>query len=107
MSIRARIVYVDGTEIEVPAEDWARARSDGVDVVFAGVDGAWTSYQGHSLYWLRREGESWVVGGASFYENPISEIIIAPDGTQTERKLEWVPDLRHAEVKLGWWWIGG
>jgi hypothetical protein len=99
------VEYVDGEVIEAPVTEWRSLRADGVDRVLLGFPGAMTSYAGHSLYWIRQEDDLWVVGGASFYENPVSEVAVAPDGTQTERKIEWVPDMLHADVKLGWWWV--
>jgi hypothetical protein len=97
------IAYVDGSTEQGPARSWPSVRSDGIASVSVGGAQGRTRYQGHSLYWLRAEGQDWVVGGASFYVNPISEIVIAPDGSMIERKLEWVPDMFHRDVKLGWW----
>lgn len=100
--MRVRIEYVDGTSTEGDAEDWPRLRSDGVDRV--NVAGIWIA--GHSLYWLRREDGGYSAGAASFYPNPLFGVFISDEGVQTERDIEFVPDLRHDEVKLGWWWRG-
>jgi hypothetical protein len=99
---RFRISYVDGTTAEGAAEDWAEARSDGVNAVEFDRVG----FQGHSLYWVRRVAGGWAAGAASFYRNPVFELTVV-DGKQENVEIEHVPDLRHAEVKLGWWWIDG
>jgi hypothetical protein len=94
------VTYVDRSSITATADQWRHIRSDGVDVVE--VDGV--RFEGKSIYWLYGESDLWVAGAASFYEdikNP--ELVITPDGSQLERVIQWVPDISHADMKLGWW----
>jgi hypothetical protein len=106
--IRVHIDYVDGTEAEEPASGWSRVRSDGVDkVTLKFPDGTQSIWQGRSLYWLYREDDHWVIGMSTFTYSPkqVPEVLFWSDGRQELRKWENVPDLRHEDVKLGWWWI--
>jgi hypothetical protein len=101
VNVDVRIEYVDGSLFEGVAEDWASARADGVNVVVV----ANRSAQGHSLYWLYPEGDLWVTGEGSvrYSDQPLTEVLIHPDGRQEERMVEYMPDLEARHVKLGWW----
>lgn len=60
-----------------------------------------------SVYWLYPDCAGCVVGSAAIgYPLPIVEIAFDGFGGQVERRLEWCPDLMHATVKFGHWWIG-
>jgi hypothetical protein len=100
--IQVVVRYVDGSQESGMAQHWRSMRSEGVDWIE--VDHVRIHAQ--SLYWLRREGEHWRVGGASFYQQPSFEVEIGEEG-QREVPVEWVPDLLHDDVKLGWWWPRG
>jgi hypothetical protein len=92
--------YVDGTTTEGTVVDWPGLPSHGVDW----VEIARVRFKGKSVYWLYPEGDDWIAGCASFYEDAKNaELIVHPDGSQDERPIEWVPDLAHVNVKLGWW----
>lgn len=111
---RVAVTYVDqeGTW-DADASDWPLLRADGVDeVVIYNASGA-SHIAGCTLYWVYPEGDVWVRGGAGLgmgyadkgeYLPP--ETLCLPDGTQTHRTVEWVPDLPHDAVKLGWWYPG-
>lgn len=105
--VRVRIHYVDGAEVEVAADEWPRLRGDGVDWVRILHQGS-TLLQAHSLYWLYREGSTWVAGcgSVSYDPNPLVELLFMANGTMREREREFMPDLPHSAVKLGWWWVG-
>lgn len=98
------IEYGNGV-MEVAADLWPFVRGDDVQKVTAECNGLSVTFQAHSIYWLYPEGDNWIVGAGSvrYDNNPLTEIIIAPDGRQTERHIEYMPDLRHDRVKLGWW----
>lgn len=99
-----RIRYVDGVETTAPLERWRDVRADGVDWFEVTTRTGTTRWKGHSLYWLRRDGDDWIAGAASFYPNARGELTIHPDGSEEARPIgETVPDLKHHEVKLGWW----
>jgi hypothetical protein len=55
------IEYVDGERLESPVSRWKSLRADGVDKVFLGYPNAMTSFTGHSLYWIYKEGKFWVI----------------------------------------------
>lgn len=98
------VSYVDGQETRASLEDWPTMRADGIDSVTI-VDGDLSvRYASASLYWCYPEGDEWVSGCASvgYDPNPIREVI----GTSREREVKYLPDLRHDQVKLGWWWPG-
>lgn len=100
--------YVDGTSATFDAGVWCSQRADGVDAVTVRTVTGSTTFHGRSAYWLYREGAVWVCGAASFgydREHP-PEILFHPDGAMTSRRIEYVPDLTHGQIKLGWWWPG-
>jgi hypothetical protein len=102
--------YVDGTELAITPDTWPDVRSDGVDrVTLRFPAGTASHWQGRSLYWLYYEDDHWVIGMASFTYSPVQppEVLFWKDGRQEERRWEHVPDLRHEDVKLGWWWPDG
>lgn len=98
-----RIRYVGGAEVAGPPEAWPRWRADGVDEIWVG-NPLETSFSGHSLYWFYPEGDSWVAGSGSLYPNGLPpEVIFGLDGRQESRPIDGMPDIRHDQVKLGWW----
>ncbi len=59
---------------------------------------------GHSIYWLYREGDVWVLGGGSIgYTNPLGEVLVG-SGNHQYREIDYMPDLPHRAVKIGAWW---
>jgi hypothetical protein len=92
--------YVTGTLIGTQAEAWAELRGDGIDHVDLSHDEQTYRIQGRSIYWLRREGDLWVVGGGTVSD--IEEATATADGFAI-RRPEHMPDLGHDHVKLGWW----
>lgn len=105
--IRVRVRYVEGAEVEVAADEWASLRGDGVDEVRVYGLGS-VLFQAASLYWLYQEGSTWVAGSGSvrYDPNPLVEIVFDGHGRTSERTREYMPDLPHSAVKLGWWWVG-
>jgi hypothetical protein len=106
--VRVTVHYVDGSRVTCPAEDWVHVRADGVDTVVVANPSGCTTFHGRSAYWLYPEGEAWVAGAASFgYDrHHVPEVLVHPDGVMETRRFEYVPDLKHEQVKLGWWWPG-
>lgn len=108
MVVDVAIRYVDGSEARCAASVWASQRAEGVDRVVVSNEAGSSVFSGHSVYWLYREGRVWVAGQAAWgYGHVLTpEVLFLPDGTQDIRRIEYVPDLRHRDVKLGWWWPG-
>jgi len=109
------VKYVDGTSAEGPFQYWPSMRSDGVDQVIIVVSNGETKIAGMTLYWLYEDVDgNWHRGGAALgpgyiggNSNPMPpEIIIHPDETMSQSPLDWVPDMPHDVVKLGWWYPG-
>jgi len=101
--MRVRIRYVDGEEVAAHVAQWSMLRADGIDEVWVG-DPHETAMGGHSLYWLYREGDAWVMGCGSLYPNSLPpEVLFYTDGRQASRPIMGMPDLRHHDVKLGHW----
>ena len=99
-----RVGYVDGRKLEGSIDQWSQLPSEGVDWVEVGIN-SFTRTSGNSIYWVYPEDASWVMGAApAGYGKLPPEIVIAADGTQTARTIEFMPDLHLEEVKLGWWW---
>lgn len=103
---RLLITYVDGTVDEGGnVHDWADARADGVSRIDIGRG----QHAGSSFYWLYKEdigeGEiAWVSGGFSIHDIEAHEFIHRENGERLARKVRSIPDLKHDQVKLGWWW---
>jgi hypothetical protein len=102
------IYYVDGEVIEDSGDFWKYTRGDGVDRVVIRNESGASNFGGNSAYWLYQEDDMWVAGQASFRYSPTlpPEVLFFPDGTQKIRRIQYVPDLEHSSVKLGWWWPG-
>lgn len=101
-----RIRYVDGREIFASATSWATLPSQGVDWVEIGHD-HYTRTSGMSIYWLYREAALWVMGsGPVGYGTLPAEVLVGSDDQHASRPIEFMPDLPHELVKLGWWWPG-
>lgn len=105
---KVTIEYVDGTVYRFDAGVWQSQRGHGVDTVVVANESGPSTFSGHSVYWLYREGDVWVAGQASFAYSPVipPEVLFLPDGTQDTRPIEYVPDLKHNQIKLGWWMPG-
>ena len=101
-----RVSYVSGRVIEARPEDWPDLPSEGVDAVELTNDAGTARVSGHSIYWLYREGPSWVLGGGSIgYTNPLGETLVGV-GNHQYRQIDYMPDLLARQVKLGHWWPG-
>lgn len=103
-----RIVYVDNQQIEVSsAAAWEIARGEGIDYIEIS-NPLLCHIHSASLYWLYEEHDTLVAGWGSvrYDPNPLTEILFYKDGNQEERKIEFMPDLRLSQVKLGHWWPG-
>lgn len=98
------IYYVDGTVVETTPDEWKSVRAHGVDCVEIRDATGVVRFTAMSIYWLYREGPVWILGaGAVRYDpNPLTEVLFYRD-TQTERKIDYMPDLELHDVKLGWW----
>ncbi len=99
------ILYEDESALNISATEWPVVRSDGVQEVRVSANGYSVVFQAASFYWLYPEGEHFVAGcGSVRYDpNPLTEVLVFADGRQEERRVEFMPDLRHEQVKLGWW----
>lgn len=112
--IRVRIDYVDGTFAEGPLEMWTIMPSEGVDTITIYTRTGSTRIAGMTIYWLYRQGDVWHRGGAGLGAGYIGgrsipmppEVLIFPDEHMEQVPLEWVPDMPHSAVKLGWWYPG-
>lgn len=105
MPVHVTARYVDGTVARFDAGVWDSQRGDGIDSIEIGNASGSSIFQGHSAYWLYRENDTWVGGQASFGYNRVipPEVLFLPDGGQTTRSIDYVPDLQHRQLKLGWW----
>lgn len=108
MDVQVFVTYEDDSVQSGLAAEWTSLRSDGVQKVIVECNGLSVMFHASSLYWLYPEGLNFVAGSGSvrYDPNPLAEIVIAPDGSQTERRIESMPDLNHNQVKLGWWKYG-
>ena len=104
--MRVRIHYVEGDELEVDPERWSVVRADGVDWFEVITDTGSVRFEGNSLYWLYERDGVWYAGGCGIgYPNQLEPVeLVITDGVQSTRPFVNVPDLYHAETKLGWWW---
>lgn len=103
---RIDITYVDGQELSIDPSEWGDVRGDGVDEVFFQVGHELgTKMSGHSVYWVYREEDAWVVGCGTVGDQPLThEALYHDDGRSSSRPVgEYMPDLHHADIKLGWW----
>ena len=102
------VAYTDGSVLHAPLEQWPSLRGEGVDWVEITSPSGVNRLASASLYWLYREGMNIVVGcGSLRYDpNPLTEIVIGPDGSQQERSIMFCPDMLLCDVKLGHWWPG-
>jgi hypothetical protein len=104
--LRVRVLYVDGATLEAPISHWSLLPGEGVDRVTVITPAGNREAQSASLYWLYPENDHWVVGEGSvrYDPNPLREVVISPDGTMTERRIDYLPDmLLRRDVKLGHW----
>lgn len=102
------VQYVDGSARRGSPENWRVFPGEGVDWVEVTDPLGTVHMAAASLYWLYPEGAGWVAGWASvgYDPNPVTEIVFDGMGGQQERKLRYLPDLHHRDVKLGHWWLG-
>jgi hypothetical protein len=102
--VTVEVRYVNGTLITTQPEAWVSLRADGIDYVDLTDDGGNASrIQGQSVYWLYREGDAWVAGGGIVGH---AEMVEATVPGHEYRRPRYMPDLDHAQVKLGWWLPG-
>ena len=102
--IRLHVKYVDGAYFDIPVHDWTSLDGQGIDYIEIGVE-HFTKTSGHSIYWVYPEGDTWVMGSGPVGYGAISpEVVVAQDGTQLARDIQFMPDLHHSDIKLGWWW---
>ena len=99
------IVYADWTTPVTSIEHWCSLPAQGVQSVTISNNGKKVSFADFSLYWLYKEKDYYVAGGGSvrYDPNPLNEVLIFDDGVQKDRPIEFMPDLMHNQVKLGWW----
>jgi hypothetical protein len=96
--------YVDGAVVNAPVADWPRLRSDGVDYAdLVADDGAVYRVQGRSVYWLYPVGGGWVLGGGTVGGSESIVDVAYDSGLFKVHHPEYMPDLAHDRVKLGWW----
>ena len=80
---------------------WADAPSAGIDFVDLVHDSTGYRMQGRSVYWLRAGGDGQLVLGGGTVTD-VEEVYFR-DGCSEVSSPEFMPDLEHSQVKLGWW----
>ncbi len=95
------VMYVDGCVAEAETAGWPTLPADGLDRV--DLDDGAGSYrmQGQSVYWVRREGPLWILGGGQV--TAVQEVLAYGDGRFEFTRPAFMPDLDRDVVKLGWW----
>ena len=102
---RVKIKYVDGVEINISVDRWSFAKSDGIDEIAIGYN-KFTKLSGQSIYWVYKEEDFWVMGGApAGYGNIPPEVLVGKDDNHLSRSINFAPDLKINDIKLGHWWI--
>ncbi len=98
------VEYIDWTAPAANIAEWCNLPSQGVQKVTINNGGS-VSFSDHSLYWLYKEKDYYVAGAGSvrYDPNPLNEVLLFEDGRQENRKIEFMPDLLHDQIKLGWW----
>ena len=97
------IKYIDEEVIKITADEWDTVRAEGVDEIIM-CNPLPIHCSGHSLYWLYKDGDNYVLGGASPYiPEKIAEVLFTVADLQVEREIDYMPDLLHKDIKLGWW----
>lgn len=103
------ISYVDGIRQEITPGEWPDAPAEGVDLIELVADGKRYRLMGHSIYWLREDGDTLLLGGGDVIANPAASHIVVIEevhyaqGRFYRRVLDSMPDVKHWQVKLGWW----
>lgn len=101
-----RIRYVTGRVEAASVSAWPELPAEGIDWVEIGHH-HFTRTMGMSIYWVYREGNRWVMGsGPVGYGALPAEVLVGADDQHEARAIEFMPDLPHSAVKLGWWWPG-
>lgn len=102
--MNVQVEYVDGSTQIAPLELWPDLRGDGVDSVTISTPHGSRRAASHSLYWLYPEDSTWVTGEASvgYDPNPLTEVVFNEEW-MAERKVDYLPDLKLEQIKLGWW----
>jgi hypothetical protein len=101
------IHFVDGESIESTTRDWGAIRADGVDHIDFGC----VTKSGDSVYYLYPENITeteiaWVVGSFAVYTDAAQESIMRQNGEVFGRMRRTMPDIKHQQLKLGWWRSG-
>ena len=94
------------TTLKFGVDQWPIVRADGVQWIRISCNGLSHEVEGRSIYWIYEQGGFIVIGGGCIrYDSRlITEVLINPEtGRQHERLREYMPDLEHKQVKLGWW----
>lgn len=115
--VQVLVEYTDESSLTTSSAGWGRARGDGVErVTICNRPNLCTSNSGDGIYWLywewpESEAEGyWVMGGGTVgcpygREGCLGkEVIVRRTANSHEsRQPQSMPDLKHGEVKLGWW----
>lgn len=86
------------------AGEWRLAPADGVDrVIVHGLSPV--ELFGQSLYWCYPQADGWILGGAVVHGSHASpSYFLRSDGNvSTVAVPGGVPDISHADIKIGWW----
>ena len=95
--------YVHGFTVSITPECWASFPGEGIDKITINTIEGLNVVQNHSIYWLYKEEDNWILGRCSPYTSEMYEVIIDKDGWVSTRKIKFMPDLLHGAIKLGWW----
>ena len=83
---------------------WRLAPADGVDRVIVHGSSPVELF-GQSLYWCYPQADGWILGGAVVHGSHASpSYFLRSDGNvSTVAVPGGVPDISHADIKIGWW----
>ncbi len=96
--------YVNGRLITTPIENWKAQPTEGLDEVAIGYTN-FTKLSGQSIYWVYKENGFWVMGGGPVgYGKLPPEILVGSSDQHIARSINFMPDLKLDDIKLGYWW---
>jgi len=99
------VEYIDGEVIESSTKEWEKIRPEGINSI--NLKGR-THLSGDSIYFIYPDTILdneivWMVGSFAVYMNTCTEFMIRQNGEVIGRERRSMPDLKHDQVKLGWW----
>ena len=107
-TIQCDITYVDGSEWHGSLAQWALAPPEAIDTIHVGG----LVLSGDSVYYCQvqnialpnsPEELAYILGSYAPYSSTKYSEFIFRKGSPLSRNCYFPPDLKHSEVKLGWW----